>query len=95
MCRAERRQSAYRQGHKPESADVHRDGIADKSTIRKSSQPDVSVVVVNYNTAHLLGRMFAALEAGRGNLKLQVIVVDNASRDNSMEVLRAHHPSAK
>jgi hypothetical protein len=28
--------------------------------------PDISVVVVNYNTAHLLGELFAALEASRG-----------------------------
>jgi N-acetylglucosaminyl-diphospho-decaprenol L-rhamnosyltransferase len=49
---------------------------------------DVSVVVVNYNTAHLLDRMFAALEAARGQLNVQVIVLDNASRDNSLEILR-------
>ena len=54
-----------------------------------------SVVVVNYNTAHLLRRMFGALEAGRGDLKFQVIVVDNVSRDNSVEVLRTEHPEAE
>lgn len=62
---------------------------------RGIERPDVTVVVVNYNTAHLLGRMFAALEAGRGDLKLQVIVVDNVSRDNSVEVLRTQHPDAE
>jgi GT2 family glycosyltransferase len=56
---------------------------------------DVSVVVVNFNTGHLLGRMFAALEAGRGDLRLQVIVVDNASRDNSAELVRASYPEAE
>ena len=56
--------------------------------MRAPSEADVSIVVVNYNTAHLLGRMFAALEASRGDLRLQVIVVDNASRDNSVQVLR-------
>jgi N-acetylglucosaminyl-diphospho-decaprenol L-rhamnosyltransferase len=59
------------------------------------SEADVSVIVVNYNTAHLLGRMFAALEAGRGDLRLQVIVVDNASRDDSVQVLRTQHPQAE
>jgi N-acetylglucosaminyl-diphospho-decaprenol L-rhamnosyltransferase len=59
------------------------------------AQPDVTVVVVNYNTAHLLPRMFAALEAARGNLKIQVIVVDNASRDNSVQVLRLQHPNVE
>src|SRR5689334_10634005 len=53
--------------------------------------PDISVVVVNYNTAHLLDRMFGALQASRGDLRIQVIVVDNASRDNSLEVLRTQY----
>ena len=57
--------------------------------------PDVSVIVVNYNTAHLLDRMFAALDASRGDLTLQVIVVDNASRDNSVEMLHVQHPEAE
>ena len=56
---------------------------------------DLTVVVVNYNTAHLLYRMFAALEAAKGALTLQVIVVDNASRDGSVEILRAQFPSVE
>jgi GT2 family glycosyltransferase len=58
-------------------------------------EADVAVLVVNYNTAHLLDRMFSALEAGQGRLTLQVIVVDNASRDNSAELVRARHPEAE
>jgi GT2 family glycosyltransferase len=54
--------------------------------------PDVTVIVVSYNTAHLLDRMFATLDAARAALKLQVIVVDNASRDNSVGILRTHYP---
>src|SRR5450759_398996 len=57
--------------------------------------PDISVVVVNYNTAHLLGELFAALEASRGALKLQVIVIDNASRDGSVDILRTKCPNVK
>ena len=50
------------------------------ATTRATGEPaDVTVVVVNYNTAHLLYRMFAALEAAKAGLTLQVIVVDNAS----------------
>ena len=51
--------------------------------------------MVNYNTAHLLDRMFAALEAAEAGLKLQVIVVDNASPDGSAEILRTQFPRVK
>jgi len=56
---------------------------------------DVSVLIVNYNTAHLLSEMWDALEASRGDLSLQTIVVDNASRDESVSVLRRDHPDVQ
>jgi len=57
--------------------------------------PDLSIILVNYNTAHLLDRLFAALAAGQGALTLQIIVVDNASRDGSAELIRTHYPAAE
>lgn len=53
---------------------------------------DVSVVVVNYNTAHLLHDMWNALERARGDLRLQIIVIDNASRDDSVALLQRDFP---
>ena len=53
---------------------------------------DVSVVVVSYNTKHLLERMLTALDAGRGQLQLQIIVVDNASKDDSAAFLKREFP---
>jgi N-acetylglucosaminyl-diphospho-decaprenol L-rhamnosyltransferase len=58
-----------------------------------NGQPDLSVVVVSYNTAHLLKRMFAALDRAKGSLRLQIIVVDNASTDNSVDILEAQYPA--
>lgn len=49
---------------------------------------DVSVVIVNYNTAGLLRPCLDALAAGAAGLRLQTIIIDNASRDDSAEVLR-------
>lgn len=49
---------------------------------------DVSVIVVNYNTAHLLEPMRSALLASQGDLALQTIVIDNASRDDSLALLK-------
>lgn len=54
--------------------------------------PDVSVLVVNYNTAHLLQPMWDALVQARGDLRLQTVVVDNASRDDSVAVLQRDFP---
>ena len=59
------------------------------------SMPDVSVVVVNYNTAHMLPEMWQALMASRGRLSLQTIVVDNASRDESVALLREQFSEAR
>ena len=59
------------------------------------SRVDLSVVLVSYNTAHLLPRLFDALAAARQGLALQVIVVDNASRDGSVAWLREHHPEVE
>jgi len=56
---------------------------------------DVSVIMVSYNTAHLLERLFTSLQAGKGTLKLQLIVVDNASRDNSVDFIRSYYPDAE
>jgi GT2 family glycosyltransferase len=65
------------------------------SLSQSAERPDVSVIIVNYDTSHLLERCFAALEAGRGNLQLQIIVIDNASHDSSVEILRARFRSVE
>ncbi len=54
----------------------------------KPQTVDVSVIVVNYNTAHLLEPMRSALLASQGELALQTIVIDNASRDDSLALLK-------
>src|SRR5579871_5686289 len=54
--------------------------------------PDITIVLVNYNTAHLFERLFSAIDCARGDLRLQIILVDNASRDSSIEILRRSYP---
>jgi N-acetylglucosaminyl-diphospho-decaprenol L-rhamnosyltransferase len=51
----------------------------------------LSVIIVNYNTAHLLPEMFAALESASLNIKLSCIIVDNASADRSIDLLKADY----
>ncbi|MCS7051069.1 MAG: glycosyltransferase family 2 protein, partial [Thermomicrobium sp.] len=52
----------------------------------------VWVVVVNYNTADLLERCVEALRASRLDRPCTVIVVDNGSRDTSVERVRSRFP---
>jgi N-acetylglucosaminyl-diphospho-decaprenol L-rhamnosyltransferase len=70
----------------------------DRPSPRPAPSPDrtdVSVLVVNYNTAHLVREMWDALAAAQGPLTLQTIVVDNASRDDSLSTLHTVMPQAQ
>jgi N-acetylglucosaminyl-diphospho-decaprenol L-rhamnosyltransferase len=57
-----------------------------------TSQLDLTVVVVNFNTAHLLDRMISTLSAAQGRLRVQLIIIDNASHDPSVSLLRSRYP---
>ncbi|HWI11017.1 MAG TPA: glycosyltransferase family 2 protein [Burkholderiaceae bacterium] len=50
---------------------------------------DVTALIVNYNTKELLRPCIDALRASASGLRLQIVIVDNASRDGSPEWLRA------
>jgi GT2 family glycosyltransferase len=49
---------------------------------------DVSAIIVNYNTQALLQPCVDALRAGAVGLRLQIVIVDNGSRDGSQDLLR-------
>src|SRR2546425_1195478 len=53
--------------------------------------PKVSVIIVNYNTRHLLGELFESL-ARQTRAADEVIMVDNASGDGSVEYVRKQFP---
>lgn len=55
--------------------------------------PDLSVVIVSYNTRDLLRNCLRSLRASVG-LALEVIVVDNASSDQSADMVRDEFPEA-
>lgn len=56
---------------------------------------DLSIVIVSYNTQALLERTVCAVTAGAADLAAEVIVVDNGSRDGSVEVVRERFPSVR
>ncbi len=56
--------------------------------------PDVSAVVVNFNTRDLLARCLSSL-ADQEGIEIQTIVVDNASSDGSRDMIRNRFPGAE
>jgi N-acetylglucosaminyl-diphospho-decaprenol L-rhamnosyltransferase len=50
----------------------------------------IDVLVVNYNTAHLLDEMFSAIESAAAGISVRYLVVDNASSDESVAALKAN-----
>ncbi len=56
--------------------------------------PEVSVIVVNWNTRDLLERCLAAAQANAGRVSVELIVVDNASADGSAAMVRERFPGA-
>jgi GT2 family glycosyltransferase len=60
-----------------------------------SRRIDVSVVVVSYNTRDWLGRCLASIPAAARDNTVEVIVVDNASRDGSADAVADAFPEAQ
>jgi N-acetylglucosaminyl-diphospho-decaprenol L-rhamnosyltransferase len=57
--------------------------------------PDLSVLIVSWNAREDLWRCLGALPAAAGSLTLEVVVVDNGSRDGTLEMLRSEHPEVR
>ncbi len=57
-------------------------------------QVDLGIVIVNWNTSALLKRCLETVYASVGDFTYQVVVVDNASTDDSVAMVRQHFPQA-
>lgn len=57
--------------------------------------PDVSVVIVSWNTRALTTACLASLPAAAGPRSWDAWVVDNASSDDSVEAIRRDHPQVR
>ena len=56
------------------------------------NRPDVSIIIVNYNTRDDTIACVSSVLAHRDDLDVQIVVVDNGSVDGSVEALREAHP---
>lgn len=53
---------------------------------------DVSIIIVNYNTLHLLTECIDSIRSHTYGIEYEIIVVDNASSDGSVDFLKRHYP---
>ncbi len=58
-----------------------------------SSQPEVSVIIVSFNTRDLLRECLGNVLSEAGTLAIEVLVVENASTDGSADMVAAEFPS--
>jgi len=67
--------------------------MSNQSTNRR---PDLSIIIVNYNTCQLLDDCLHSIaEATNPPNGMEVIVVDNASADGSQAMVQTQHPQVK
>lgn len=55
----------------------------------------LSIIIVSYNTKDLLDQCIASIKTSKMNFPYEVIVVDNASHDDSVEMLETKYPEVK
>lgn len=55
----------------------------------------LSVVIVNYNVQHFLELCLRSVDKAAENIASEIIVVDNASSDNSCAMVKQHFPQVK
>jgi N-acetylglucosaminyl-diphospho-decaprenol L-rhamnosyltransferase len=53
--------------------------------------PNLTIIILSYNSAHIIGECLKSLNFD----KYKVVVVDNASRDNSVEFVRKNFPKVE
>lgn len=56
---------------------------------------DVSIILVNYNTANLLPDVLDSLQQACLNLNVETVIVDNASKDNSAALIKDQYPNCR
>ncbi len=56
---------------------------------------DLTVVIVNWNAGAFLPAALSSLFAAQGSLSMEVLLVDNASSDDSVAWVREHYPQVQ
>ncbi len=53
---------------------------------------DLAIIIVNYNTSTLLKACLTSIRQSRGGYRIETCVVDNASLDNSVDMVQTEFP---
>lgn len=56
---------------------------------------DLSIIIVNYNVKEFLQNLLHSIEKASANISKEIIVIDNASDDGSVNILKEKFPSVK
>ncbi|MCC7451468.1 MAG: glycosyltransferase family 2 protein [Anaerolineae bacterium] len=54
--------------------------------------PDLSIVIVSWNVRDYLAACLDSIQANTGDLVIETIVVDSASKDDTVDLIRARYP---
>lgn len=57
--------------------------------------PELSIIIVNWNTKDLLKQCITSIQTSTSGISYETIVIDNASTDGSLEMLRDNFPGIK
>ena len=52
---------------------------------------DLSIIIVTYNSAKDIGPCLDSIKRTKGNLDIEVLVVDNASKDKTIKIIQDHY----
>lgn len=53
---------------------------------------DISIIIANWNTCEILRNCLASIYASTRDLECEVIVIDNASSDSSVDMVKSEYP---
>jgi len=59
------------------------------------SKTDISIVIVTWNSGKWIKRCLDSILATSGDLKIEIILVDNFSKDKTLEILKAYSSQIK
>jgi len=62
---------------------------------REISKIYITIIIVSYNTAHLLDDLFSSIRIATQNISAQIIVVDNDSDDKSVDLIKNKYPEVQ